>query len=264
MILKFLRKMRLVGLVIFFGNTFVLFTFSLFHSFNLFSLLNISGVKDLAFSILALVMATGFLLMFIGGVLQRKFQGTEEEKDVEKLGIDKELYEKQKEYGAPKEVKGRDAYIFLWITLIFFALTAVFYLLDNVLPWSPWSYLLYNFNRGFYHYSVAFGAVAVAILVSFIVGNINEDVMRFYIGPYHLHESVIGIYFAMIGGPLLSYWFYSLEFCIGLAFLVSGIFLVGRDWEDVVKGEMLVHKSREADYEKYKKMKEHQEELQSG
>ncbi|MFX0099419.1 MAG: hypothetical protein ACFFCS_07535 [Candidatus Hodarchaeota archaeon] len=46
-----MRKMRLVGLVIFFGNTFLLFTFSLFHSFNLFSLLNISGVKYLFFPI---------------------------------------------------------------------------------------------------------------------------------------------------------------------------------------------------------------------
>jgi hypothetical protein len=260
MILKFLRKMRLAGLVIFFGNTFLLFTYSVFISFNLFSILDIYEYKGPVFAILASIMGAGFLLMFLGGILQRKFQRPEEKKDVEKMGIKKEYYEQQKEYGAPKEVKGKDAFIYLWIVLAFIGATVVLYILYNI----QYSYIIDTLHQGVYFYTISFGSVAIAILVAFIVGNINEDVMRFYIGPYHVHESIIGIYFALIGGPLLSYSIYSVEFCIGLAFLVSGIFLVGRDWKDIVQGEMLVHKSREADFEQYKKMREHKDELQAG
>ena len=96
--------------------------------------------------------------------------------------------------------------------------------------------------------------------MALVSGNLNEDVFRLYIKGYHVHESIIGLYFVLIGGPLL--WGYSLQFEIGIAFMAAGIFLVGRDWKDVVKGDLLVHKSLEPDYDAYMNLKKQQSRLE--
>jgi hypothetical protein len=47
-----------------------------------------------------------------------------------------------------------------------------------------------------------------------------------------------------------------------MVFIVAGIFLIGRDWKDVVAGRILVHYSKEEDYDEYKKLKEKRGDLE--
>ena len=139
--------------------------------------MDIYEYKGPVFAILASIMGAGFLLMFLGGILQRKFQQPGEEKDVEKMGIKKEYYEQQKEYGAPKEVKGKDAFIYLWIVLAFIGATVILFILYNI----QYSYIIDILQQGLYFYTISFGSVAVAILVAFIVGSMLGADFR-YIG----------------------------------------------------------------------------------
>ncbi|NMC05798.1 MAG: hypothetical protein GYA24_11330 [Candidatus Lokiarchaeota archaeon] len=248
----FLRKLRVAGLVMFFGNTFLQLAWSIFSAFDLFSLVGAAAYKRPVFGVLAMVMALGFVLMFLGALLQRKVK--KPEVDMTKLGDSAAFYQHQKEYAEPDPSgqggQGKATFKFFGIAVTFFVATAVMYMLTDL---SPGTFgILY---RGFFQGSIAFGAVAVGFLVALVVGNVNEDVWRLYIAGYHVHESVIGLYFTCIGAPMLAISFYSLEFCIGMAFIVSGIFLVGRDWKDVVKGDILVHKSREPDYDDYMRLK---------
>ncbi len=249
----FLRKLRVAGLVTFFGNTFLQFAWSVFSAFDLFSLLGVRAYKWLIFDILALVMALGFALMFLGALLQRKVK--KPQVDAAKLGDSAAFYRQQKEYAEPETAEtgggGKATFRFFGIALAIFASTAVIFILTDAVPGTLGG-ILY---QGLFQCSIAFGTVAVGFLVALVVGNVNEDVWRFYIAGYHVHESMIGLYFTCIGTPMLVPGFYTLPFCIGMAFIVSGIFLVGRDWKDVVKGDILVHKSREPDYDEYMRLK---------
>jgi hypothetical protein len=253
----FLRKMRVAGLYTFFANTFLQFTWSIFSAFDLFGLIGASALRRPIFSVLSVVMALGFTLMFLGALLQRKVK--KPVVDAVTLGDSAAFYQHQKDYAEPEASstgKGtsKATFKFFGVALGFFLVTAVFGLITD---WAPpaWSIPAYPLFQGFFQYSVAFGAVAVGFLVALVVGNVNEDVWRLYVAGYHVHESVIGLYFTCIGAPMLATGIYGLEFCIGMAFIVSGIFLVGRDWKDVVKGDILVHKSREPDYDEYMKLK---------
>ncbi|MHA1371809.1 MAG: hypothetical protein ACTSRA_19075, partial [Promethearchaeota archaeon] len=158
------------------------------------------------------------------------------------------------EYADPTTTNGsnRGTLIYFCITIIIFSITGFLYLIFLNLGISFIDILF----EGFYSYSLSFGAIAVAFLTALIVGNVNEDVWRLYLKGYHVHESIIGLYFSLIGGPLLLSTPQSLEFIIGLAFIIAGIFLIGRDWKDVVKGNLLVHRSKEPDYEIYKELKD--------
>ena len=249
----FLRKLRVAGLYTFFGNTFAQLAWSLFSAFDLFYILGAGAYKHPVFAILAIIMVLGFTLMFLGALLQRKVK--KPAIDDAKLGDSAAFYEQQKQYAEPEAAgsggKSKATFKFFGVALAFFAATAGMYVLWDYLPES-WVAILY---QGFYQYAIAFGAVAVGFLVALVVGNVNEDVWRLYIAGYHVHESVIGLYFTCVGAPMLASGMYGLEFCIGLAFIVAGIFLVGRDWKDVVRGNILVHKSREPDYDEYMRLK---------
>src|SRR5271157_793869 len=250
---KLLRQMRVTGLYIFFGNTFLQSTFSTCTAFSLFYIFGVSWVQVGLFDILTLVMLLGFLLMFLGSMLQRKFKKLEIK--ATNLGELTSFYEQQKVYGEPEQASGKGTFKFFGIALAWFAATFVLYNLKNLLEPGNIPLIFATIFYGFYQYAIAICAVCVAFLVALIAGNVNEDVFRLYIKGYHVHESLIGLYFALIGVPLMAYNFFSLEFGIGLAYLVAGIFLVGRAWRDVVKGNLLVHKSREPDYDDYMKLK---------
>ena len=254
---KILRNIRLIGLFLFFGNTFLQFALSFFIAFDLFTLLGVSSLETSLFYILCLVMLTGFLLIFLGSLIQRKFK--KPEVDASKLGEQADFYEHQQQFAEPKETREKGVSRFFLILLILIIITAI---ITTAYNWTMEG-TLYSVWRGFYAYTFAFGAVGIAFLVAMVVGNVNEDMWRLYIRGYHVHESVFGIYFAMIGAPLLAtYAFYTLQFAIGMVFIVAGIFLIGRDWKDVVAGRILVHYSKEDDYEEYKKLKENREKLE--
>ncbi|MBN2153260.1 MAG: hypothetical protein JW839_17530 [Candidatus Lokiarchaeota archaeon] len=252
----FLRKMRVAGLYTFFGNTFLQLGWSVFSAFDLFSLLGVAQYKRSAFGVLAMIMALGFALMLLGSLLQRKVK--KPEVDAAKLGESAAFYRQQKEYAEPEPAgaRGKATSRFLLVCLALFVAAAAMYVLFDKTPGEA-AGVYYVLYQGLYQYSLAFGAVGVGFLVALVVGNVNEDVWRLYIAGYHVHESVIGLYFTCVGAPMLAggMWTNGLEFCIGMAFIVSGIFLVGRDWKDVVKGDILVHKSREPDYDEYMRLK---------
>jgi hypothetical protein len=251
-----LRRLRGAGLYMFFGNTFLQLTWSVFSAFDLFSLLGVAGYKRPVFSVLATVMALGFVLMFLGALLQRKVK--KPQVDAATLGDSAAFYQHQKEYAEPVVTgsagHGKATFKFFGIALAIFAATGIVAALYEAIP-APQGNVFYTLFQGLYQSSIAVGTVAVGFLVALVVGNVNEDVWRLYIAGYHVHESVIGLYFTCIGAPMLAGGFYGLEFCIGIAFIVAGIFLVGRDWKDVVKGDILVHKSREPDYDEYMRLK---------
>ena len=242
-----LRKVRVAGLLVFFGNTFLQFACSLLLAFDVFAFFGVAWLGSAIFRALAMVMATGFGLMFLGSLLQRRF--TKSDPDETTLGEDKEFYEHQKQFADPEGDRGKGLQRFFGIALAWFAVTIVL----NSIPWrGP---VVDAVASGFYGISIAWGVIGVGMLVSLVVGNVNEDVWRLYIRGYHVHESVFGIYFALIGGPLLVFPAMSLEFSLGLVFVASGVFLIGRDWKDVSRGLLFVHKSKEADYDTYTNLK---------
>lgn len=242
-----LRRLRLIGLATFFGNTFPQLACSLLLAFDVFALLGVPALGPAIFRVLAMVMATGFGLMFLGSLLQRRFARPRVASDA--LGESKEFYEQQLAYAEPEGERGKGVQRFFLIAFAWFAITIVL----QALPWSD--PVLAALASGFYSLSISWGVIGVGVLVALVVGNVNEDVWRLYIRGYHVHESIIGIYFALIGGPLLVFGAFSLEFWLGLVFLASGVFLVGRDWKDVSRGLFLVHKSKEPDYEAYEALK---------
>ncbi len=251
--------MRITGLAAFFGNTFLFLVYSVFVAFDIFSLIQVSGLRTIIFWILFSIMIGGFCLLFLGSRLQKvleksetKIKGTSNQIDQVNLSkSDAEFFNQQQEYVTPKGPEGRGTMKLFGISVLVIVLAILF-----------WGLSLNSLARGFYAYSVALGAITVACLVALVSGNVSEDLWRAYLGGYHVHESFIGIYFAIIGGPMMALAVSPVEFYLGLAYIISGVFLVGRDWKDVVQGKFLVHKSKEPDYEQYAAIKAKKKEIQ--
>ncbi len=258
----FLRKLRAAGLYTFLGNAFAQSAWSLFSAFDLFTLLGVDAIKSPLFGILAVIMVFGCVFMFLGTLLQRKVK--KPKIDASELGDHATFYEHQKGYAEPEAAgsggKSKATFRFFGVVFSIFAVNAVLFVLYEGTS-GNWAGALEILANGLYRYSIALWALMVAFLVALVVGNVNEDMWRLYIAGYHVHESVIGLYFTCIGAPMIANGFFGAEFWIGMAFIVSGIFLVGRDWKDVVKGDILVHKSREPDYDKFVKLKSKQDRI---
>ncbi len=261
-----LRRVRKTGFVAFFGNTFLFLIFSVFVAFNIFSLIPIPDLRTIVFWILFGIMMGGFCLMFLGSRLQKVVEKAEAKAKGVTNGInqanlsktDAEFLNHQLEYAAPRGPERRGTMKIFVVTLIVIACAGLFEVLSN----QPFAAGFQSLARGFSAYSIALGSIAVACLVALVSGNMTEDVWRTYIAGYHVHESFVGIYFALIGGPMLFMNGSSLEYYLGLIYVVAGVFLVGRDWRDVVKGEILVNKSKEPDYEQYAALKAKKNEIQ--
>jgi hypothetical protein len=254
-----LRRMRITGLAAFFGNTFLFLAYSIFVAFNIFSLIPIVGLRTIVFWVLFGIMIGGFCLLFLGSRLQKMVETAETRAKgagnrINQANLSKsdvEFINQQQEYASPKGPEGRDTMKFLGITLLVIVLAIIF-----------WDLSLNPLARGFYAYSVALGAIAIACLVALVSGNVSEDLWRAYLAGYHVHESFVGIYFAIIGGPMVALAAFSVEYYLGLSYVISGVFLVGRDWKDVVQGKILVHKSKEPDYEQYAALKAKKKQIQ--
>ncbi len=220
----------------------------------------------MVFWVLFGIMMGGFLLMFIGSRLQKVVEKAEAREKGGEFGINQaklskaeaEFVNHQQEYAAPRGPERRGTLKFFVVTLIVIVCSVLFEVLSNQPFAQGFQYLAWGFSA----YSIALGSIAVACFVALVSGNMTEDVWRTYIAGYHVHESFVGIYFAVIGGPMLAMAAFSVEYYIGLIFVVAGVFLVGRDWRDVVKGEILVHKSKEPDYEQYAALKAKKNEIQ--
>ncbi len=254
-----LRRVRKTGFVAFFGNTFLFLLYSVFVAFNIFALIPVPDLRIIVFWILFGIMFGGFALMFLGSRLQKVVEKAEATEKGVTNGINQanlsktetEFLNHQQEYAAPKGPERRGTMKVFGLTLLIIACAVLF----GVLSIEPLA-------RALYAYSVAFGLIAVGCFVALVSGNMTEDVWRTYLAGYHVHESFVGIYFALIGGPMLAFAALSVEYYVGLIYIVSGVFLLGRDWRDVVKGEILVHKSKEPDYEQYAALKAKKNEIQ--
>ncbi len=231
----------------------------MFVAFNIFALIPFPDLRTIVFVVLFGIMIGGFFLMFIGSRLQKVVEKAEAKVKGATNGMNQanlskseaEFLNHQQEYAAPRGPERRGTMKFFVITLFVLVLAIVFQALS-----------IQPFASGFYAYTVALGSIAVACLTALVTGNMTEDVWRTYIAGFHVHESFVGIYFALIGGPMLAIPASMMEFYMGLIFVVAGVFLVGRDWRDVVKGEILVHKSKEPDYEQYAALKAKKNEIQ--
>ena len=256
---KLLQRMRRIGFIAFFGNTFLFLIYSVFVAFDLFVLFPAPNFRLAFFWILFIIMLGSFLLMFIGSRLQNVIKKADaglkeriEKTNLKNLSeLELNYFVHQQDYAPPPDSNRKGTIKVLLITSLVIGVAIVF----GVLSIQPLA-------QGFYAYSVSLGSITVGCLIALVSGNITEDVWRTYIAGYHVHESFVGIYFAIIGGPMMIIAISPVEYYVGLIFIVAGVFLIGRDWKDVVKGEILVHKSTEPDYEQYIALKAKKDELQ--
>lgn len=77
---------------------------------------------------------------------------------------------------------------------------------------------------------LAYGSIKVPLLLR----NVMDLHSRVYIGQWHVHESVFGIIWVIIAGLWILFGDYYDRF-IGFAFVLQGVFLIGRDHADVEK-----------------------------
>lgn len=99
---------------------------------------------------------------------------------------------------------------------------------------------VHQWATAFYYLALGFTLILVAVMLAEAVGHLNEDVWRVYIAGYHVHESFMGMAYILSAVPLmLTGWGFADQY-IGLFYFLAGTFLIGRDWRDVARGEVLV------------------------
>jgi len=277
--LKFMKKF---GMKIFLFDIMLFLLYSFALAFDLFNYFKIEFIKSYYFNCISALLFFSFLMMYVSSFIENKFrykkytQIEHQDKNLEQKEIilnkikedgiqdvDTEFLEHQLEYMSPipePSKKTHQTRLFIRFSMVFYLIIAFIYELfyDTFKEIGIDNSFLSLFNspiiwKGLYIYSISFIFITMTFLIALMVGNITEEITRTYIFGFHIHESILGVLVVLIGVPLIinSNNFTSFSFLIGGAFLVSGIFLIGRDWRDVAKGDLIVHYSKEKDYEKY-------------
>ncbi|MBD3354042.1 MAG: hypothetical protein GF364_21350 [Candidatus Lokiarchaeota archaeon] len=265
--MQILKKIKKLGMIVFLIDVFLMLLHSFTSAFSLHSLLGLEDYKSKIFMVFTLIMTISFLLMYFGAKIEVKNNKKNGKRKLEFCKeMDPEFCEHQKEFLTPQtDGQGQtipviriSLVLFILMMLIYYSYYNAFELSSEDLSTIP------PFWRGSFLYTMAFFFISVSFLIAKAAGNLTEDMMRTYILGFHVHESVLGIMLIITGVPLMATApaYYFLEFIIGGAFVVSGIFLIGRDWQDIAKGDILVHKSKEKDYQIYVKIAEEKETLE--
>lgn len=260
------KKIRSLGINLFFGTTFFLFIYSIGSAFNLFALLGLDSFKNLLYRFLSFSLLISFILIFIGSKFEKKHERFEKINTqlLKENGIDQKYFEHQLQFIEPHEQGHNQTKKFFGISILVYGINIIIFIIDTgyIRDHSEPNADLGILKSGIYIYSFALVMISLAFLIAMVAGNFTEDTMRTYFKGYHVHESFMGIYFIFIGIPLMatSSFNYS-PFAMGCGFLVAGAFLIGRDWRDIVKGDILVNKNDEKDYKTYLKLKKNKEKL---
>jgi hypothetical protein len=289
-----LKNLRQFGTIVSFLSTFFFFCYGVACAFDIYNMINIMYLELITFISLCTMLGIGFVSLFIGSTIQQKIdretygkivpkeviqqsqvidvQPPQAEisthnlpipekiladlEDAQKSGVNMDFYIQQQEYLSVRSGgQGQTKPIFIFTIVLSFFNLFLYIVNKGYIPSAGFLTVLASFWDSIYIYTFCLGTISVAFLIAFVAGNVTEDFMRNYIKGYHIHESVVGIYFILIGVPIMATTeFFNIRFSLGNSFLIAGIFLIGRDWKDIVKGNIFVHQSKEYDYEQYLKL----------
>jgi hypothetical protein len=243
-----------------------MFIYSILLAFNIQILLGIDGpTSDLiSFCLSGPLIIIMFFSYRHHPALGMTQDQSELENRIKNTNIDKEFYESQKEYFPPKEQGNKQFRILIILALALYIPTIVLLIFreyNRVMEISYPLYLDYIWNALFF-YSFVFSLILICLFVLNMAGKQNTIWQRLYVFGFHIHESTFGILLILIGVPYIMTIgnVYTFQFFMGSGLIVTGVTLIGKDWKDVVKGDFVVHKSKEKDYSEYMKMKDIQNE----
>lgn len=260
-----LSKLKRIGLFIFLLDVGMLGVHGFLLSFNLLEMMNLASYEDQIVFMYIMILTSSFLLMYFSAKIdtKRKTECNEDNElisaEIEKHSIDEGFISHQHKYVMQSADGNGQTLPFIRISVVVYFLLVIFYSAFSInLAEIEEQAGLAGLLKGIYIYSLAFFTISVAFLVAKMAGNITEDMMRTYVFGYHVHESVLGIVLVLVGLPLIvsASGFYDLQLPFALSFVSAGIFLIGRDWQDIVRGDILVHKDDEKDYDDYVKLAE--------
>ncbi|MHA1340501.1 MAG: hypothetical protein ACTSRZ_10235 [Promethearchaeota archaeon] len=284
-ILSFFKRF---GMNIFLFDMVLFLLYSIAISFDLFSQFN-NSFKSTIFNFISNLLILSFSIMYIASMIENRYILTKASKsdkdlDLNKLNINKKIDTKEIELDEdflkkqieflPPIPKNKNKFnqtrfavrLFIGIYIVIAILYSILiYHVDDANENSIEDILFQFFSKinispsllqGIYIYAMALFFVANAFLIALMAGNLTEEMTRTYIFGYHVHESTFGILLVIIGVPLMALApnYATFSFLYGGSFFVAGIFLIGRDWRDVASGELLVHYTKEEDYEEYIKL----------
>jgi hypothetical protein len=66
-----------------------------------------------------------------------------------------------------------------------------------------------------------------------VTGGLLQSFDRLYLGPWHIHESVFGILWALVGGAFVIFGGDVYDRAFGALYILMGAFFIGRDYLDV-------------------------------
>lgn len=75
----------------------------------------------------------------------------------------------------------------------------------------------------------------LCIKFSMLAASLSGSFNRLYIGRWRVHESVVGILWALVGAAIIIYGLDTFDRTFGIVYLIFGVFFVGRDYLDVQK-----------------------------
>jgi hypothetical protein len=80
----------------------------------------------------------------------------------------------------------------------------------------------------------------LTIKIPLLVGKLVTTFNRTYVGKWRIHESIIGILWFLIGCLLVLYGEFN-DRIIGILYIFPGVFLIGRDYLDVMHFKIIEH-----------------------
>jgi len=78
----------------------------------------------------------------------------------------------------------------------------------------------------------------LSIKIPLVVGNIIASFNRAYLGTWHIHESVFGIMWFLLGCVLILFGEFN-DRVMGILYILPGVFLIGRDYDDVKQFKLI-------------------------
>jgi len=78
----------------------------------------------------------------------------------------------------------------------------------------------------------------LSIKIPLVVGNLIGSFNRAYLGTWHIHESVFGIMWFLLGCALILFGEFN-DRVMGIFYVLPGIFLIGRDYDDIKQFKLI-------------------------
>ncbi|MHA1680261.1 MAG: hypothetical protein ACTSUE_04595 [Promethearchaeota archaeon] len=234
-----LRFIRLLSLWILAFSLISSFVYSIFLAAEPFGSGYNPAIKNVTSFALAFISLSGFLMLGIAsegkdriGEIQKIIQ--ERKQKMIDLGLTESQARLVEEEFRPPVVKGvKFKKFFFGMAIIGLGLFAFIYFVFDLR----------------YHIFAMYGLVGAIISVGFILsgfaGDLNVELWRFEIFGLHIHEAAVGIFFILVGVPLM-YNGAAIDKILAAFYFFVGAFLIGRDWKDMANGR-IIERTRKCD-----------------